>query len=187
MLHSSKNNHSIPKPMFRGRITLKSIFFGLILIFLVHLINPCLQPVHPVIPCLQLVHPVECTHLEVHIVLCLVLFKKLLNEILVYSRRQKTQKDIEDRTLSKQCQDTDLGSQPLVTHAGSAPPNWVPSNVFNDLDQPHWGKQGDHALNAWLAVLCLMKGCPQTTVHFATTLTNIQTPKNIQEAHTQRE
>ena len=58
-------------------------------------------------------------------------------EILVDSRRQKTQKEIEDHTLSQQCQDTDLGSQPLVTHAGSAPPNLVPFNLFNDLDQPH--------------------------------------------------
>ena len=57
-------------------------------------------------------------------------------EILVYSRRQKAQKEVENRILSQQCQEADMSSSPLGNHTSSDSHNSFCPEVSNDRDQP---------------------------------------------------
>jgi len=107
-------------------------------------------------------------------------------EVIVYSR-QKTQKGLEDSITSKPAQETDLSSRPTMDE-GNAPISLENFDVLDDLDQPIALRKGkrqctQHPINNFVSY---EKLSPKYKA-FVSTLSNIQIPKNIQEALAQSE
>ena len=79
-------------------------------------------------------------------------------ELLVYSRKHKTQTEAEDCPLSKQCQEPIPSSQSAEIHTGNASYDFKTSDLPNDLDMPIALREGGCVLNIQSVILSLLRG-----------------------------
>ena len=109
-------------------------------------------------------------------------------EILVYSRRPKTQKEKESCTTSQQCQEINLSSQPSAPHTGNSQTDLVHFDEANDLDQPIALRKAKRTCTQHpISNFVTYEGLSPSYKAFATALTDIQIPRHIEEALIQPE
>ena len=109
-------------------------------------------------------------------------------KILVYSRRQKAQKEVENRILSQQCQEVDMSSLPPGNHTSNDSHNSICPEVSNDLDQPiALTKEKRSCTLRPISKFVSFKGLSSRYKAFSTALPDTHIPKSIREAPSQPE